>query len=101
MLVGVLVGVWVLLAVLVGVWVGVVVFVGVLVGVTVLVAVTVGVGVGPGQGCKILNVTPLLFVTVWVPDESVVTDSPNIKYLVFANDVRGAFGLTWVVRFEL
>jgi hypothetical protein len=64
----------------------------VLVGVTVLVDVTVGVGVGSGQGCSVLNETPLLFVTVCVPDESVVTDAPNIKYLVFGNDVRTPFG---------
>ena len=57
------------------------------------VAVTLGVGVGPGQGCNELNETPLLFVTVCVPDESVVTDSPSIKYLVFGNDVRAPFGI--------
>ena len=81
--------------VVVGVLVGVTVFVGVFVGVGVEVgvAVAVGVGVGPGQGCNVLNVTPLLFVTVCVPDESVVIDSPNIKYLVFANDVRGPLGV--------
>ena len=96
--VSVLVGVGVLVVVGVGVWVLVTVLVGVTVGVG--VAVAVGVGVGPGQGCNVLNVTPLLFVTVCVPDESVVIDAPNIKYLVFANDVRGPLGVDWVVWVE-
>ena len=72
--------------------------VGVLVGVAVFVGVTVGVDVDVGvgsiiNGLRLVCVTPLLFVTVCIPELSVVTTAPNIKYLVFANDVRGPLGV--------
>ena len=35
-------------------------------------------------------VTVLLFVTVWTPDESVVTAAPSIQYLVLARLGNGA-----------
>ena len=41
------------------------------------------------NGLTLVCVTLLLLVTVCVPEVSVVTAAPNIKYLVFPNDVRG------------
>jgi hypothetical protein len=48
------------------------------------------------NGLALLCVTVPLFVTVCVPDESVVTTAPNIKYRVLAPDVSGTLGAVTV-----
>ena len=47
---------------------------------------------GYANGLEALCVTALLLVTVCVPDESVVTTAPNIRYCVLAPEVSGADG---------